>query len=106
MSTPPTPPSPRRAPSSSPPSARRATARQGEGTIGPNLTDEFWLHGADPEAVWTSIAEGFPTAGMPPMKDQLGEQERAQVMAFVYSLQGTSPPNPKEPQGERTPVTL
>ena len=80
--------------------------QQGEGTIGPNLTDEYWLHGADPEAVWTSIAEGFPTAGMPPMKDQLGEEERAQVMAFVYSLQGTSPPNPKEPQGERTPVAL
>lgn len=78
----------------------------GEGTIGPNLADEYWLHGADPEAVWTSIAEGFPTAGMPPMKDQLGEEERAQVMAFVYSLQGTDPPNPKAPQGEPTPITL
>ena len=80
--------------------------QNGEGTIGPNLTDEFWLHGADPEAVWTSIAEGFPTQGMPPMKDQLGAEERAQVMAYVYSLQGTGPPNPKAPQGERTPITL
>ena len=80
--------------------------QNGEGTIGPNLTDEFWLHGADPEAVWVSIAEGFPQQGMPPMKDQLGERERAQVMAYIYSLQGTSPPNPKAPQGERTPVSL
>ena len=78
----------------------------GQGVIGPNLADEYWLHGADPEAVWTSIAEGFPAQGMPPMKDQLGEEERAQVMAFVYSLQGTDPPNAKEPQGEPAPISL
>ena len=74
---------------------------EGQGVIGPNLADEFWLHGADPEAVWVSIAEGFPTAGMPPMKDQLSDEERAQVLAYVFSLQGTSPPNAKPPEGER-----
>ena len=72
----------------------------GGGTIGPNLTDAYWIHGGDPEAVWTSIAEGFPTAGMPPMKDQLGPEERAQVMAYVFSLQGTDPPGAKPPEGE------
>ena len=78
----------------------------GEGTIGPNLADEYWLHGSEPAAVWASIAEGFPAQGMPPMGDQLGPQERAEVMAFVYALQGTTPPNPKAPQGEPAPVTL
>jgi cytochrome c oxidase cbb3-type subunit 3 len=74
--------------------------QQGEGVIGPNLADAYWLYGAEPEEVWTSIAEGFPTAGMPPMKDQLGEEERAQVLAYVYSLQGTDPPNAKGPEGD------
>ena len=78
----------------------------GEGTIGPNLTDEYWLHGSSPSEVWVSIAEGFPQQGMPPMQDQLGEEERAQVMAYVYSLVGTAPPNPKAPQGDLAPVSL
>ena len=72
----------------------------GQGTIGPNLTDEFWIHGADVEQLWTSIGEGFPLLGMPPMKDQLGEEERAQVLAYVVSLQGTDPPDAKARQGE------
>ena len=73
----------------------------GQGVIGPNLTDEFWVHGADPEQLWTSIAQGFPDKGMPPMDAQLGEQERAQVLAYVVSLQGTDPPDAKAPEGER-----
>ena len=80
--------------------------QNGEGVIGPNLTDEHWLYGSAPPEVWSSIAEGFPQQGMPPMEDQLGPEERAQVMAYVYSLQGSDPPNPKAPQGERTPVTF
>ena len=80
--------------------------QNGEGVIGPNLTDDYWLHGSAPTEVWTSIAEGFPEKGMPPMKDQLGEEERAEVMAYVYSLQGSSPPNPKDPQGELAPAAL
>jgi cytochrome c oxidase cbb3-type subunit 3 len=74
----------------------------GQGVIGPNLTDEYWIHGADPEQLWVSIAEGFPTKGMPPMSAQLGEQERAEVLAYVVSLQGTDPPNAKGPEGEPT----
>jgi cytochrome c oxidase cbb3-type subunit 3 len=72
----------------------------GQGGIGPNLTDEYWLHGAGPEAVWTAIAGGFPALGMPAWEGQLSDEERAQAMAFVISLQGTEPPNPKPPQGE------
>ena len=73
---------------------------QGEGVIGPNLTDAYWIHGAEPGEVWTAIAEGFPQKGMPPMADQLGEQERAEVLAYVFALQGTDPPNAKAPEGE------
>lgn len=73
---------------------------QGQGVIGPNLTDAYWIHGASPSEVWTSIAEGFPTKGMPPMQDQLDPEERAEVLAYVFALQGTDPPNAKAPEGE------
>ena len=73
---------------------------QGQGVIGPNLTDEFWIHGGTPEQVWTSIENGFPEKGMPPMSAQLSPEERAQAMAYVFSLQGTNPPDAKAPEGE------
>ena len=75
--------------------------QQGEGVIGPNLTDEFWIHEAGPEGVWTAINEGFPDKGMPPWEAQLSAEDRAQTMAFVLSLQGTDPPNAKAPDGEK-----
>ncbi|MDT0630842.1 cbb3-type cytochrome c oxidase N-terminal domain-containing protein [Rubrivirga litoralis] len=78
----------------------------GQGVIGPNLTDDYWIHGADVEQIWTSIAEGFPAQGMPPMKDQLDEEARAQVLAYVYALQGTDPPGAKAPEGEPATATL
>lgn len=72
----------------------------GGGLIGPNLADGFWLHGAGPEAVWASINAGYPTAGMPAWKDQLSDDDRAGLLAYIASIQGTSPASPKPPQGE------
>ncbi len=74
---------------------------QGQGLIGPNLTDAYWLHGNAPEDVYRVIHEGVPANGMPPWSGMLSEEEQAQAMAFVLSLQGTDPPNAKAPQGER-----
>ena len=71
----------------------------GGGLIGPNLADGFWLHGAGHEAVWASINEGYPTSGMPGWKDQLSDDDRAGLLAYIASIQGTSPANPKPPQG-------
>lgn len=73
---------------------------QGQGLIGPNLVDDFWIHGATPEAIWHGINEGYPTAGMPPWKDQLSDEQRAGLLAFLASIQGTQAPGAKEPQGE------
>ncbi|HLT46147.1 MAG TPA: cbb3-type cytochrome c oxidase N-terminal domain-containing protein [Rubricoccaceae bacterium] len=72
----------------------------GQGLIGPNLTDAYWLHGNAPEDVYRVISDGVPANGMPAWDGMLSEEEQAQAMAFVLSLQGTDPPNPKEPQGE------
>ena len=73
---------------------------QGQGLIGPNLTDAYWIHGNQPADIYEMVRVGVPTKGMPGWEAQYSEQERAELMAFVLSLKGTTPPNPKEPQGE------
>jgi cytochrome c oxidase cbb3-type subunit 3 len=83
---------------------------QGQGLIGPNLTDDYWMHGGRPTEILHTITEGVPEKGMVPWKDQLKPEELHMVTAYVLSLGGTSPPNPKPPQGvnskgERAPET-
>jgi cytochrome c oxidase cbb3-type subunit 3 len=73
----------------------------GEGnTIGPNLTDDYWIHGGAIENVYEMIKYGVPAKGMPPFKDQATEEQLLQMASFVVSLAGTNPPNAREPQGE------
>lgn len=72
---------------------------QGQGLIGPNLTDDYWLHGGRPTEILRTIAEGVPDKGMVPWKDQLKPEELSAMAAYVRSLAGTNPPNPKPPQG-------
>ena len=74
----------------------------GEGNaIGPNLTDQYWLHGSGKvEDVFNTIKNGVPTKGMTPYKDQLSDKEILQVSSFILTkLAGSNPPNAKEPQG-------
>lgn len=77
-----------------------------EGKVGPNLTDEFWLHGGTIKAVFHTVTEGVPEKGMISWKKQLNPLQIQQVSSYVLSLQGTKPAGAKEPQGEKvTPVT-
>jgi len=71
----------------------------GGGQIGPNLTDDFWIHGATPLAIHTTITEGVLAKGMPPWGKMLKPEQINSVMAYVISLHGSHPTNPKEPQG-------
>ncbi len=73
---------------------------QGQGTIGPNLTDQNWIHGGALVDITKSINEGFPDKGMPPWGPMISEDDLMGLVAFVRSIQGTSPPNPKAPQGD------
>ena len=75
-------------------------AADGGGLIGPNLTDAYWIHDASPEGIWAAIRDGYPEKGMPPWGDVLKPEEKAGLIAYVTSLQGTTPASPKEPQGE------
>lgn len=76
---------------------------QSEGLVGPNLTDDFWIHGCDLESIMTSIKTGFPTAGMPPYGSgaPLSDIELQQLASYIISLRGSNPPNAKQPEPNR-----
>lgn len=70
-----------------------------QGVIGPNLTDDFWLHGDTIADVEKTISEGVPPKGMPSWGNMLGKEKIIQLVAFIKSIQGTKVENPKDPQG-------
>lgn len=73
---------------------------KGEGLVGPNLTDKYWIHGGDVKSIFKTVKYGVPEKGMRAWQDMLSPQQMAQVSSYILSLQGTKPPNAKEPQGE------
>ncbi|UFH55937.1 cbb3-type cytochrome c oxidase N-terminal domain-containing protein [Spirosoma sp. KNUC1025] len=75
--------------------------QKAEGVVGPNLTDEYWLHGGHVKDVFHTITEGIPEKGMISWKKQLNPLQIQQVSSYVLSLQGTKPAGGKEPQGEK-----
>lgn len=73
----------------------------GEGNqIGPNLTDKYWIHGGGIHNVFKTIKYGITEKGMIAWETQLTPVQMQQVASYVISLQGTNPPNAKDPQGE------
>jgi cytochrome c oxidase cbb3-type subunit 3 len=73
----------------------------GGGLVGPNLTDDYWIHGATPKDILTTITNGVPDKGMLTWGPILGPEKCAEVAAYVYTLHGTHPAKPKEPQGAK-----
>ena len=72
-----------------------------EGKVGPNLTDEFWLHGGELNHVYKTIKFGITSKGMVAWKGKLSGKQILQVTSYALSLQGTRPANAKPPQGEK-----
>ena len=72
-----------------------------EGKVGPNLTDEFWLHGGEINHVYKTIKFGITSKGMVAWKGKLAGKQILQVSSYIRSLQGSKPANPKPPQGEK-----
>lgn len=73
------------------------------GMIGPNLTDDRWLHGCSIEAVTTSIRTGYPVKGMMPFGTgkPLTDRQVLQVASYVLSKHGSHPENPKPSEPDR-----
>jgi len=72
-----------------------------EGKVGPNLTDEYWLHGGEINHVYKTIKFGVTGKGMVAWKGKLAGKQILQVASYIESLQGSKPAGAKEPQGEK-----
>jgi len=71
----------------------------GEGSVGPNLTDGFWIHGGKPMQIHRTVNHGVPEKGMVAWAGQLGPTRVETVVAYVLTLKNTNRPG-KPPQGE------
>ncbi|MBB6500107.1 cbb3-type cytochrome c oxidase N-terminal domain-containing protein [Pedobacter cryoconitis] len=84
--------------------ANRCTPCHGEhaeGIVGPNLTDEYWLHGGSIKDVFKTIKYGVPEKGMISWEKSLSAQQISDLANYVLSLQGTKPAGAKAPQGKK-----
>jgi len=71
----------------------------GGGSIGPNLTDEYWLHGGSMNDIYNTIKVGVPDKGMISWEPVLSPEQIRDVSVYIKTLVGTNPENPREPQG-------
>jgi len=72
-----------------------------QGNVGPNLTDDYWLHGGKINDLFKTIKYGVAAKGMPTWEKQLAPKQLSDVANYVKSLKGSNPANPKAPQGEK-----
>lgn len=75
----------------------------GQGIVGPNLTDKYWLHGCTPEDIAMSVINGYPEMGMMPYGSgaQISNEQVQQLISYIASLQGTRPADAKQPDTSR-----
>lgn len=71
----------------------------GEGGIGPNLTDRFWLHGGEIKDVFRTVKYGVPEKGMVPWEQTLTPGQIAEVSSYILTLRDTKPANGKAAEG-------
>ena len=72
----------------------------GGGNVGPNLTDDYWLHGGGIKNIFKSIKYGWQDKGMKSWKDDLSPKQIQEVASFITTLRGSHPAAPKAPQGD------
>lgn len=71
-----------------------------QGVIGPNLTDNYWLHGKGSRLdILTVVRTGIPEKGMPPWESMLSRDEQYGVVAYILSKHGSNPAGAKAPEG-------
>jgi cytochrome c oxidase cbb3-type subunit III len=75
----------------------------GGGLVGPNLTDNYWIHGSNYVDTIKTIVNGIPEKGMLTWRGVLKPNEIQSVASYIYSLRGTKPPNPKVREDQAAP---
>ena len=76
---------------------------QGQGLVGPNLTDDVWLHGCQPKDIASSIIHGYTEQGMLPYGSgsKISNEKVQQLVSFIASIQNTNPEGAKAPDMSR-----
>lgn len=74
--------------------------QQGEGLVGPNFTDPYWIHGGGVKNIFSTIKYGVPEKGMISWKSQLRPSEMQSLASYILTLEGTNPPNQKAQEGD------
>ena len=77
-----------------------ADASGSETSVGPNLTDAYWLHGGGVKNIFKTIKYGVPAKGMIAWKAQLQPAEIRSITCYIMTLEGKGGPTQKAPQGE------
>lgn len=74
----------------------------GGGSIGPNLTDEYWILGGSIKDIFNTIMEGGRDGkGMIAWKQQIKPSDIQKISSYIITLQGTNPPDAKAPEGDK-----
>ena len=71
----------------------------GGGNVGPNLTDDYWLHGGSVQDIFKTLKYGWKDKGMPAWGGNLSPKQMANITGYIKSLEGSNPTAPKAPQG-------
>jgi len=72
----------------------------GGGQVGPNLTDDYWIHGGGIKNIFKTITYGVPNKGMISWQSQLSPKQIQEVGSYIMTLKGTKPLVAKEPEGD------
>jgi len=74
-------------------------AADGGGLVGPNLTDDYWIHGGGVKNIFKIIKYGVTAKGMIAWQTQLSPKQMQDVSSYIVTLLGTTPVTPKQPEG-------
>lgn len=72
----------------------------GGGVVGPNLCDDYWIHGSTFTDSLNIIMNGNPVKGMLAWKETLPPKDIYAVASYIYTLRGSNPPNPKPAENQ------
>lgn len=75
----------------------------GGGLVGPNLCDDYWIHGSNYVDSLKVIINGVPEKGMLTWRGVLKPSEIQAVASYIYKFRGTTPPNPKPREDQAQP---
>ncbi len=77
----------------------------GGGLVGPNLCDDYWIHGSNYVDTVRIIINGVPEKGMLTWRGILKPAEITAVASYIHKFRGTKPPNPKPPENQAPAAT-